>query len=97
IQGSTSANERAFRPDMFGGLQPKPKEINRRQPKTAGAGAAEPSPEALVAQNAQMQTAERNSAGLRSLPVEITARGKRLILSGPAVSSEPLSVTLRVK
>jgi len=38
-----------------------------------------------------------NTAGLRSLAVEITGTGKRLSLSGPLVGATPLSVTLKVR
>lgn len=40
---------------------------------------------------------KQNSAGVRSLPMNVTGHGKRLLLAGPLVGSEPISVTLRVK
>lgn len=38
-----------------------------------------------------------DAAGLRSLPVSVEARGKRLVLSGPVTGGSPLSVRLRVR
>jgi hypothetical protein len=39
----------------------------------------------------------QNQAGVRSLPMDVTGHGKRLVLSGPLVGGSPISVTLRVK
>jgi len=39
----------------------------------------------------------QNQAGVRSLPMDVTGHGKRLVLSGPLVGGSPLSVTLKVK
>ena len=40
---------------------------------------------------------EKLQAGGRSLDIEVTGHGKRLVLSGPLVGGEPFSVTLSVK
>ncbi len=43
------------------------------------------------------QSSERSNAGVRSLPVEVTARGKRLVLSGPLAGAGPLWVRVAMK
>ena len=40
---------------------------------------------------------EKLQAGTRSLAMEVTGRGKRLLLSGPLVGARPVSVTFSVK
>lgn len=47
-----------------------------------------------VSEATNLQT---NVAGIRSLPMEVTGHGKRLLLGGPVAGGVPLSVTLKVR
>ncbi len=58
------------------------------------AGSAAAPEHAFAADESNLQT---NAAGLRSLPMEVTGHGKRLMLGGPVAGGVPLSVTLKVR